>query len=109
MKEILLIFNGLGYQNINQAIIKIYDLNGNLVCQDKTYNGRLKVCLKEKRFYKVLAISKYEAIKKVIYVNQDTIIIPFSNSLVLNRSVTFYLTDYSYPKLPIEKGTIILG
>ena len=112
MKEITLIFTGLGINNINQADVLIYDLNNNLIINKKTFNGRVKVCLKEKSFYKVKAISCYETINKTFYTNQDIIVFNYSNSLVSNpifNLKTFYLTDYNYPNLPIMKGTIILG
>ena len=112
LKEITLIFTGLGINNINQADVLIYDLNNNLICKKKTYNGRLILCLKEKRFYKIKAISCYETINKTFYINQKIIIFNFSNSLVSNsisNLKTFYLMDYNYPNLPIMKGTIILG
>ena len=111
MKRITLHFTGLGIKDINQADVLIYDLNNNLIMNKKTYNGCLKVCLDEKNFYKIKAISCYETINKTFYTNQDIIVFNYSNSLVSNSSnlKTFYLTDYNYPNIPIMKGTIILG
>ena len=111
MNNIVLIFTGLGIKNINQADVFIYDLNNKLLFKKKTCNGILNVCLKEKCFYKIKAISHYETIYKTIYINNCIITLNFSNSLVKNNfnSRILYLTDYNYPKLPIEKGTIILG
>jgi hypothetical protein len=112
LKRITLIFTGLGINNINQADVLIYDLNNNLIMNKKTYNGCLKVCLDEKNFYKIKAISCYETINKTFYTNQDIIMFNFPNSLVSNpisNLKTFYLTDYNYPDLKILKGTIILG
>ena len=111
MKEISLVFTGLGINNINQADVLVYDLNNNLICKRKTYNGKVLLCLKEKCFYKIIAISSYETIYKTIYINESRIVLNFSNSLVNNNVhfITFYLTDYNYPKLKIMKGTITLG
>ena len=112
MKEITLIFTGLGIGSINQADVFIYDLNNNLLIKKRTCNGRLTICLREKCFYKVIAESCLETVNKTFYINQSTIVFNFSNSLVSNRSSnlkSFYLTDQNYPNLPIMKGTIILG
>lgn len=111
MNNIVLKFTGLGIKDVNQADVLVYDLNNKLLFKKKTYNGILNVCLKEKCFYKIKAISCYETINKTIYINDCWITLNFSNSLVNNNSNSriFYLTDYNYPKLPIMKGTIILG
>ena len=113
MKEITFHFNGLGYDNINQAKVLIFDLDNNLICKRITFNACLKVCLNYKDFYKIVAKSDYETITHIIYVNQDNIYLKFSNSLIVNNSnlnsITFWLTDYNYPYLPIEKGTMIFG
>ena len=113
MKEITFLFNGLSYDNINQAKVLIFDLNNNLICNDLTFNACLKVCLEQKNFYKIVAESKYETICNVVYINQGVIYLKFSNCLVANNSnlnsITFWLTDYNYPYLPIEKGTMIFG
>ena len=41
MKKIRLIFNGLGYNNVNQALVYIYDMNNNLICECTTYNNEV--------------------------------------------------------------------
>ena len=113
MKEITCHFYGLGYDKINQAVVLVCDLNNNILCKQTTFNACLKVCLKYKHFYKIVAKSSSETITRVIFVNQDNIYLKFSNSLVVNNSklnsITFWLTDYNYPYLPIEKGTMIFG
>ena len=113
MKEIIIKFNGLGYDNINQAQVFIYDLYNNHILEKTTFNSFLKVNLKEKCFYKIIAKSSYEIIKKTIYISQNIILLTFSNSLINNNSrlnfITFSLTDSNYPNLPIKKGTMIFG
>lgn len=114
LEKINLIFPGLGYSNINQALIYIYDNDGNLLHETNTYNGRISICLKEKRIYKIKAVSQYERLNNVIYINNnENYILPFSSSYVCSNvnndnTITFLLTDLNYANLPIEKGTIIL-
>ena len=112
MKKINLIFPGLGYRNINQALVYIYDKNNNLILKDKTYNGRLEICLIKNNIYRIKVVSKCEKINKIIYINDnDTYLIPFSSSYIFNRkenTITLILTDYNYNNLPIEKGLINL-
>ena len=112
MKEITLIFPGLGIRDVNQADVFVYDSNNKLIAKGRTCNGKICFCLENKCFYKIAVKSRYENIKRFIYINQDTFYLALSNSLVNqndNNIITFYLTDYNYPKLPIMKGTIILG
>ena len=114
MKKINLIFPGLGYRDINQASIYVYDKNGNLLLNKKSYNGRIEICLDTKQIYIVKAISNYETVNASIYVNSfDNYNIAFPSSYVCNNSnddntITFLLTDFNYDNLPIEKGLIYL-
>lgn len=110
MQKQILIFPGLGYKNINQANILIYNKN-NLVCSDRTYNGRLKVCLKTNNIYKIYVESKYENKSYSVYISTyySKYTLPLNSSYICNnKSVTFLLTDLNYDNLPIEKGMIIL-
>ncbi|MBR1413712.1 MAG: hypothetical protein IJ574_03485 [Bacilli bacterium] len=113
MKEIKLKFSGLGYCNINQACVDIYDECNKKICSGKTYNSVLKVKLKCNKLYKLVATSKYERINRNFYVNQynNCYCFAFPNSLVRNnqsRIVTLLLSDYYYDNMPIAKGEIIL-
>lgn len=113
MKETEIHFTGLGIGNKKQAKICIYDLNNNLICQNKTCSGKIKVLLKEKQFYKIVANNNYEVLSKVIYHNCNKYVLAFSNSIISNnrnnRNLTFLLMDRNYPNLPIQKGTMIFG
>lgn len=48
--NITLNFLGLGYNNINQADVLIYDEFNNLVYNKKTYNNKLNICLKRIKY-----------------------------------------------------------
>ena len=110
MKKIELIFPGLGYNDVNQAIIYIYDQSNTLLIQEKTYNGRLSVCLNSNKFYHILIESKYEKEKYSFFLNRNNeYVFPLSSSYICtNRAITFLLTDSNYANLPIEKGMIYL-
>ena len=112
MKKINLIFPGLGYRNINQALVYVYDKNNNLILNEETYNGKVDICLNKNEFYMIKAISKNEKIKTIVYINEnDKYCIPFASSYICNNNlntITLLLTDYNYDNLPIEKGMIYL-
>ena len=112
MKYIYLRFIGLGYNDINQACIKIYDNNNNLIISKYSYNGYIKVCLKVNNIYRVYVSSYNEVINKYFYVNNYNInyVFAFNRSIFTqsNNLITFLLTDYYYNNLPIEKGNLIL-
>ena len=112
MKNIILKFIGTGYLNTNQAYVCIYDENNNYIYTDYTYNGKLKVCLKSKRIYRIIAKTKYGVLDKTFYVNgSDVYIFAFDYSYLKvsqQRLITFYLTDYYY-NLPISKGELNFG
>lgn len=113
MKKVELIFNGLGYNDILQACVNIYDLNGNVIATKKTYNGKINLCLENNCLYKLIAKSNIGIIKKSFYVmnNCDKYIFSFNNCIIyLKRSkiITFLLTDKNYKNLPIMKGMITL-
>lgn len=98
--KIKLIFLGLGYNDINQADVKIYKCN-NLIYEGLTYNNELKLCLEKDNVYTIKAISNNRIIYTSFYINSDTYIFNFNNN-----SVTFILKDdYGYP---IERGELIL-
>ena len=112
MKIVKFLFNGLGYNNVNQANIYVYDLNNKLLCKTKTFNNSLNLSIGSNCFYKVVACKNNETIKKVIYVNnlKDTYCFAFNNSLIDNNLniVAFNLTDNNYKDLVIEKGKLML-
>ena len=103
-------FIGLGYNNINQSCIKIYDSKNNLIISKMSYNGCIKVCLRINQVYRVYTSSYNEVINKYFYVNNNTnYIFAFNRSFInyRNNNITFLLTDYYY-NMPIEKGKLIL-
>ena len=108
IKKIKLKFYGLGYYNVNQALVSIYDINNNLIYEDTTYNNELYFCINEYMLYKIVAKSNYETLNTYFYVNDmDEYIFNFNNS-IYRRPITFLLTDYYYSNLKIERGEIIL-
>ncbi|MBE6160760.1 MAG: hypothetical protein E7158_00865 [Firmicutes bacterium] len=113
MKEIELIFNGLGYKDVMQACVIIYDLDNNIICKKETYNGRMLLCLKKNSLYKLIAKSNAGFIKKHFYIinNCDKYIFNFNKCILYqnqSRIITFLLTDRNYKNLPIMKGMITL-
>lgn len=107
MKEITLIFNGLGYHSICQANILLYDNLNNLIYEGKTYNGQLKIKLKRNSLYKIVVYINNELIETYIYTINDKYCFSFNRSIIKYNSITFILTDYYY-NLPIERGELIL-
>ena len=108
--NITLNFLGLGYNNINQADVLIYDEFNNLVYNKKTYNNKLNICLKKNKVYRVVAFSLNDRISTTIYINNNNYCFRFNRSIINENSdsITFLLTDYYYDNLPIERGEIIL-
>ena len=105
MKKITIKIIGLGYQNKYQAHIKIYDKSC-LIIEKDTYNGKIEVCLEENKAYKLIAIIKNRILNIVFYIDEkrDCYIFEIRN---IPKPITFYLTDFYYENLPIEKGEII--
>ena len=114
MKEITLIFAGLGYDNINQAYVEIYDINNNLILKNNTYNGRITICLKTNDYYKVKVYSLNEILNTIFYLNnyKDKYFFALKRATISNntntRTITLLLTDFYYENLPIEKGSLII-
>lgn len=112
MKDVTLKFYGLGYNNINQADVLIYDICDNQVFEGITYNNLLTIKLCKNDFYRLIAKSLDEEINIVFYVGiNNDYCFRFPRSIFENdidKSITFLLTDYYYDNLPIERGEIIL-
>ncbi len=107
MKKINIHFNGLGYQDIFQATIKVYKDN-KCIMIGKTYDGSIALELEENNLYYIKAISNNEIIKKNIYLSNKDLFLCFSFERAINNKITFYLTDSNYKNLKIMKGEIIL-
>ena len=110
IKEICLKFRGLGYGNNYQAMVKVYDIVGNLITQGFTYDGMISFTLCENQEYKISAMFMGKIINKNFYVSNlyDCYIFAFPHAIVMPKTVNFLLTDYYYDNLPIERGNILL-
>lgn len=104
MKETIIRFNGLGYQNYYQSHVSIYDNSNRKIYSGQTYNGMLKICL-DNKLYRIVARIPNDEIITYIYGN-GKYCFSFKHSIIGNL-VTFILKDYHY-NLPIERGKIIL-
>ena len=110
MKNVLLLFNGTGFNDCMQANVQIYDLCGNKICESNTYNGKLMVGLKINNFYVVKANVLGNVISNTIYINDcNKFCFSFPWVFIKNmRTITFVLTDSYYFNLPIGEGEILL-
>lgn len=97
-------FYGLGYNDINQAEVFIYDINENLLFKGITYNNEINIYLEKCEVYKLVARTKTNKISKIIYVGNSK---EFYFSFYKFRTITFLLRDYYY-NLPIERGELLL-
>lgn len=104
MKEIVFKFIGLGWKNYHQANIQILD-NNSIIYNEKTYNGKINLCLEKNKAYTLIARLNNRVIRKVFLVDDKTN--KFIFSFYNYRIITFLLKDYFY-NLPIEKGELIL-
>ena len=100
-----IIVNNTGYNNYNQACIKIIDKNDKIVFNDKTYNGRVSICLNENEYYKCFVMLNNRSM--FLYFKPSNKQIVINNNISCEHIITLYLTDYYY-NMPIEKGSIIL-
>ncbi len=110
MKKIIIKFYGLGYNNVNQANVSIYNSNRNLIFEGNTFNNEIELCLKENEIYILNATSSIGSITRVFYVKNDLYLYySFVELLpIINPPITFLLTDYYYDNLPIERGELLL-
>ena len=110
MACVTFIFNGTGIGDYLQAKVEVYDLLNNKVYEGITKNGRLKLKIRNRKFYSIRATLLKETIKQTIYVNNcNKFIFTFRRATInINRTTTFILTDSNYRNLPIAKGEILL-
>ena len=105
MRNVTLIFRGVGNNCKHQVLVNIYD-NNQLICSRHTKNGSLDVCLDCNKSYLIRAsIMSYSLINS-FYVDSNTSSLVF-NFCINNRYIIFTLRD-SYYNLPIESGELIL-
>ena len=107
MKEVVLKFIGTGINNTMQASIKIYDRFNNLLCIKKTYNGEIKLFLKENEVYRLVAILSNDILKASFYISERNKYVFMFNNCIYNLR-TIILRDANYNNLPIGKGMIVL-
>lgn len=107
MKEIMIRFNGLGYYNICQANIILYDNLNNIVYSGQTFNGKIKIKLRNNTLYRMVASIDNEIIDTYIYIRNNNYCFSFKRNIIEYSSITFILMDYYY-NLPIERGELIL-
>lgn len=103
----ILKFIGAGYSDKYQVKVKIY-CNNKKIFEGITYNGIIKVDLKENQIYKIKAYFLNEKINTYLYVTKKckyTFI--FTHAIYNPRTITISLVDLYY-NLPIERGEIIL-
>lgn len=113
MKEVNIKFYGVGYNRAYQASVVIYDDSNRKVFNGVTYNGEIKVCLRKEPVYRLVSSFMNDCIDTNIYIgNNCCYCFRFRNSIIVENNdsnqVTFFLTDYYYDNLPIERGEIIL-
>jgi len=108
--EVILKFIGVGYNNLYQAFVKIYDEDNNLIYKGYSYNGEIKIILDMNKAYRIEAFFYGEIIKTSFYVDNTKIFNFIFNHMIYkpNRTITFLLTDFYYENLKIEKGEMIL-
>ncbi len=110
MVNITLRFLGVGYNNINQAYVFIYDEFGNIIYSGQTYNGEVNVFLACNKLYKIEASFLNYYIKTSFFVRDNFVYTFMFNNTLLDsyNNTTLLLTDYYYDNLSIEKGELIL-
>ena len=104
MKNITIKFIDYAMGNIS---VTIYD-GENIIYEGYTCNNKINLNLKECKAYRIVASSYYGLLNSSFYVTSDNIYYFSINPVINNDSITFYLTDYYYDNLPIERGEIIL-
>mgnify|MGYP007102103757 CR=1 FL=1 len=107
MNNITICFYGIGNNPLCQAEVKIYDKCDLIYC-GKTKCGKINVCLKSNRAYRLKASILSNNINTPFNVFNDTCNLNFGVNNCNNiRNISFTLTD-SYYGLPIERGELIL-
>ena len=111
IKNIELRFGGVGSGNRYQVKVIIYDVNGNLVFEGVTYNGRIRLPLCVTQGYCIEASFFQEEVHTNIYVSstQSCYVFWFPHSVISEtETVNFLLTDQNYSGLAIERGELVL-
>ena len=107
--DVTLKFLATGYNSFYQAFVKVFDTSNNLVFEGYTYNGIIKLCLEKNNAYKVNASLFNSRLFSSFYVGRNNTFIFNLNPAIINRTITFLLTDSNYNNLPIMRGEMILG
>lgn len=104
-KEVIIKVIGVGISEHYQALIEIYDKN-EIIYKGITYDGVIKICLEKNKAYNIRIIFRNNLLNTSFIVDSNclyTFVLP--NNI---DTITFLLTDYYYPNLPIMKGELIL-
>lgn len=100
-------FIGAGYKNNYQVKVEIYDKNKKIF-EGTTYNGIIKIDLKENKIYKLKAIFLNETINTNIYITKKCKYTFIFTHIIFNpETITISLVDLYY-NLPIERGEMTL-
>ena len=110
MTKVILTFYGLGKCSSYQATINIFNSSNKLIFSSITRDGKVCFWLPINQAYTVLAVFQNQVIRSSFYVDcmYNKFLFFFPNSIVNLNRVTFYLDDFYYNNLKIEKGEIIL-
>ena len=107
MRNVILKFLGVGYNDYYQADVIVYNKFGNSVFNGQTYNGEINILLNTNQLYLLKAtFLNYCICKCFIVKDKCKYVFCFNN--ILPNTTTFLLTDYYYYNLPIETGELRL-
>ena len=109
IKKVTLKFNGLGYNDRYQALVMIYDIDGNLIFVGNTYNGVVCLLLRVNCGYRVVARFFSEIIDTYFYNDKCNYVFTFEHATINDvRTINFLLTDQNYIGLALERGELTL-
>ena len=90
--------------------MKIYDDCNNLIYEGYSYDGEIKLLLEYGKVYRLESFFLNEIVNNFLLITNENIYIFVLNNIIYNpkNTVTFYLTDFYYKGLKIEKGELLL-
>ena len=110
IEKVILTFYGLGKCSNYQAHVNIFNSCGDLIFSSMTKDGKIFLSLPFNKAYTVLAIFQNQIIVSSFYVDciYNKFVFFFQSSIIHLNKVTFYLSDFYYNNLKIEKGEILI-